>query len=777
VNTEGDGTFFAFDSAAGAVLACRQAQQALSLYRWAPDVCVRVRMGIHLGEAIATADDDYVGLAVHRAARVSAAAHGGQVLATEEVKRESAGVDGVALDDLGLYRLRGFDQAARLFDVRDPADTTAFPPPRVPAAVVHKLPLSRTSFVGRNDELRTLTNLMAAAGLITITGPGGMGKTRLATEASIRLAGRFDQGAWFVALAPVTSGAELWAAVAASLGIVNSAEHTLETKVLDRLASGEMLVVLDNCEHLVDACADMVARWLSECPRLTVLVTSREAMLLPEEHVLRVGSLTSDSAVQLFSQRAAQSRPGLIFGEPDRNLVADICARLEFMPLAVELAAAQAATTGLDAVVEGLSETLATFYVGQRRGGEARQQTLRATIDWSYELLSTEDRATFRRLAAFRGGFTESAADTVAGATRHALYRLVGQSLLEVDPGARPARYRLLEPIRQYAWGLMDVGELDDLMRAHGAWVVELAKEASGRVLVDQAYWQERLEAEYGNISAAIRWSLQRPGHIFRTTGSTRSLGWALFWLGRAQRLFYRDECRAAMEEALAIFRELNDPLGLTWCLEWTAAFALDDNRIDAAEAAFEEALEIGRRTGITHAMGDALSNLGAIAARRGDYQRGVELTASAVDHYRRSRDRWQLVIALCRHSLASASSGHLEEAVAAVEESIDLAIEYRLDDQLGYALSHLALIVPDSFPDAVDALFSAHPYVYSQLLPDPQMRERARTLTERHGNPAEPITPGRVREAIEVARAVLADMRSDMSAHNIPSRVQKGAP
>jgi tetratricopeptide (TPR) repeat protein len=231
------------------------------------------------------------------------------------------------------------------------------------------------------------------------------------------------------------------------------------------------------------------------------------------------------------------------------------------------------------------------------------------------------------------------------------------------------------------------------------------------------------------------------------------------------------------MEEALAIFRELNDPLGVSWCLEWTAGFALDDNRIDAAEAAFEEALEIGRRTGITHAMGDALSNLGAIAARRGDYQRGVELTASAVDHYRRSRDRWQLVIALCRHSLASASSGHLEEAVAAIEESIDLAIEYRLDDQLGYALSHLALILPDSFPDAVDALFSAHPYVYSQLLPDPQMRERARTLTERHGNPSEPITTGRVREAIEVARAVLADIRSDMSAHNIPSRVQKGAP
>jgi predicted ATPase/class 3 adenylate cyclase len=864
VSTEGDGTFFSFDSATGAVLACRQAQQALTFYRWTPNVVVRVRMGIHFGEAIATSDRDYVGIAVHHAARVSAAAHGGQVLATEEVIRESAGAGGVAFQDLGLYRLRGFDQAVRLFDVHDPDDATAFPPPRVPAAVVHNLSVSRTSFVGRSDELRTLTNLVAAVGLITITGPGGMGKTRLATEASIRLADRFDQGAWFVALAPITSGAELWGAVAASLGIVDSAEQTLETKVIDRLASGAMLILLDNCEHLVDACADMVSRWLSECPSLTILATSREAMLLPEEHVLRVGSLTSDAAIQLFAQRAAQSRPGLVFDEPDQNVVPDICHRLEFMPLAIELAAARAATTGLNAVVEELSDTLATLDDGGRRRGDARQQTLRATIDWSYELLSAGDRATFRQLAAFRGGFTESAATTVAGATRQVLYRLVGQSLLEVDPGARPARYRLLEPIRQYAWGLLDVGERDDLMRAHGAWVIELAKEASGRVLVDQAYWQERLEAEYGNISAAIQWSLQRPGdqaalnivghlgvywftaghgeslawiaealerpdappklragallagaavaqlrplepwqgevptgeapgfvrsaawareavHILRTTGAPRGLGWALFWLGRAHgegwtgggKDRFNDECRAAMQAALGIFRELKDPLGITWCLEWTAEFALDDDQVDAAEAAFEEALEIGRRTGITHATGDALASLGAIAVSRGDYQRGVELTAAAVDHYRQSRDRWQLVGALRRHSLASASRGDLNEAVAAIEEAIDLAIEYRFDDQLGYAMRDVVLIAPNSSPDAVAVLFSVYPHVGSRL-PDPRMRERARNLTERYGNQAGPITAARVREATTVAKKILADIRCDITGWSSSSGTMK---
>jgi predicted ATPase/class 3 adenylate cyclase len=843
IHTEGDGSFFVFNSATGAVLACRQAQEAIAEHPWTEEFPVRVRMGIHVGEGTRTSERDYVGLAVHMAARVSAAAHGGQVLATEEVMRVSGGLKDVAFDDLGLFRLRGFEKATRLFDVRDRVGGTTFPPPRAPSAVIHNLPASRTSFVGRNDELYALANLATTTGLITIVGPGGMGKTRLATEGGIRLADRFDQGVWFVPLANVSSGSRLWEAVASSFGIVNSTEHTLQEQVIERLAAGAMLIVLDNCEHLIDDCAEVVSCCLSACPRITVIATSREALLLPEENVLRVGSMSPESAIELFSQRAAQSRPGLIIDASKRSLVSKICSRLEYMPLALELAAARIATTGLEGILEGLSDSGVNLDKGRRRGGDTRQQTLRATIDWSYDLLPAEDRTTFRQLAAFRGGFVEAAAQTVAGATRETLYRLVDQSLVEVDPEARPPRYRLLEPIRQYAWGLLDEAEQEGLMHAHGAWVSGLAREASRGVWVDQATWQERLEAEFGNISAAIQWSLGAPGdqtalrifgylgiywftvghgetlswiaqalertdvpprlragallagaavaqlrplepwqgtvpegeapgfvrsaawaseaaQIFRTTGSRWSLGWALFWRGRALGRFHGDECRAAIEEALVIFRELDDPLGISWCLEWTANFAWKDDRIDDAEADFEESLEIGRRTGVTHATGAALSSLGAIAALKGNYERGAELTEAAVEHYRQARDRWQLTGALRRHALACASIGHLGKAADLLEEAIDLAIDYSLEDQLGYVLACVMLIVPDPMVEAVESLFSAWPYVESQLWPDPRMVKRASDLTERYPEPVGPMTTDSVRDAITVAKRVLEDIR-----------------
>jgi predicted ATPase/class 3 adenylate cyclase/tetratricopeptide (TPR) repeat protein len=843
VHTEGDGTFFVFDSAPHAVRACRRAQDAIAGYQWTDGLRVRVRMGIHLGDATRTSDGDYLGLAVHKAARVSAAAHGGQVLATEEVMRGSSGLSDIAFRDLGVFRLRGFDRATRLYDVCDRRGEATFPPPRAPSAEIHNLPPSRTTFVGRSDELVTLANLVTTTGLLTIVGPGGMGKTRLATEGGIRLADRFDQGVWFVPVATVSSGSELWEAVASSFGIVNSNEHTLEGSVIERLAVGPILVVLDNCEHVIEQCADLVSRCLSACPMLTVIATSREALLLPEENVLRVGSLSPESAIQLFSQRAAQSRPGLVIDASKLSLIASICSRLEYMPLALELAAAHIATTPLEGIAEGLSDTMATLDKTHRRGGDSRQQTLRKTIDWSYDLLPAEDRTTFRRLAAFRGGFTEAAAQTVDGATLDALFRLVGRSLVEVDPEARPPRYRLLEPIRQYAWGLLDAAEQQGLMHAHGAWVCGLAREASVQVWIDRARWQERLEAEFGNISAAIQWSLGAPGdqtaltivgylgiywftigrgetlswiaqaleptdvppklragallagaaiaqlrplepwlgtvpegeapgfvrsavwakeatQIFRTIGSRRSLGWALFWLGRAQARFHGDESRAAIEEALVIFRELGDPLGITWCLEWTALFAEKDHRIEDAEADYEESLEIGVRTGFTHATGAALGSLGAIAALKGNYERGVELTAAAVEHYRKARDQWQLTGALRRHALAHASLGQLSTAADLLEEAIDLAIEYSLEGQLGYALGNVVLIVPDQMVKDVDSMFSAWPYVEAQLWPDPRMVKRAGDLTERYPEPGEPMTADRVRDAIATAKSVLQDIR-----------------
>jgi predicted ATPase len=369
----------------------------------------------------------------------------------------------------------------------------------------------RTSFVGRYEELDHLHALLETTSLVTIVGPGGLGKTRLAAEVGLRAAAEYPGGVWPVHLAEVNDERLLPSTVASALGISDPAQRAIEESVVDHLSRAGTLLILDNCEHLVDSCADLVAQWLRACPELTVLATSRMALGLAEEHLLRLPSLSEPAAITLLAQRAVQARSEFSVTATNSGAVKKICRQLDGLPLALELAGARLASFSPGQVADRLADTLGALDLGPR-ASEACNRTLRAALDWSYQLLDAEERELIRTLAVFRGGFSTSAAEAVGARPRDVLSNLVTQSLVEVDHDIDDSRFRLLEPVRQYAWSLADVREREATQRRHAAWAVSLARHASTQLMFDEARWTELLELEHANIEAAIEWSLGRSG-------------------------------------------------------------------------------------------------------------------------------------------------------------------------------------------------------------------------------------------------------------------------
>jgi predicted ATPase/class 3 adenylate cyclase len=848
VMTEGDGMFFAFSSAREAVVACCEAQRALVQHPWPPERAIQVRIGLHTGEGAVTSDREYVGLAIHHAARVMAAAHGGQVLASGDVLADLTDLDEIEFRDLGDFALRGFEGPTRLHQLCHPELPSDFPPPRAPSAGVHNLGAQRSSFVGRENELARLSELLERASLVTIVGPGGIGKTRLAAEAGLRAVGRYPAGVWLVSLAGVNDARLLSSTVASALGVSDRAQRGIEEAIIDHLCLGATLLIMDNCEHLAEACAERVARWMRACPELTVLATSRKGLGLAEEHVLRLSSLSETAAVTLLAHRAAQARWGFSVTAANSEAVNKICRQLDGVPLALELTAARLATFSPAQVADRLADTLGILDVG-RSDVDARHRTLRAALDWSYQLLSDRERNAIRRLAVFRGGFTASAAEEVADATWDVLANLVAQSLVEVDPDIDENRFRLLEPVRQYVWDLASAAEREATQRSHAAWVVSLAKQASSQVWLDQAHWTERLEAEHANIEAAINWSLSTPddysalrivgylgvhwfttGHgealgwieqaldvadqapprlragallaaaalvqlqpldhgsqqieerisqgfqrsaawaheaagIFRETGSRRSFAWALFWEARALDQFDEDSARVRIADALEVFRGLTDPLGVCWCLDWAADYAGRDGRWAEAEALYKESLELGRATGVDHAVGVALAELGRLAARAGDHRRAVELAHESVAHYRRAHDRWQLCGALQWLALARYPMGDHEGAASALLEALDLADTHGFNDRLPWILRNVALLLPDESKDQARKLWCPMPEWMHGWWAEGMFDERHQWLVAECNDRPSPNIQG-LRTAIPLARDALKQMGSSPKGH-----------
>jgi len=523
----GDGTASAFDSARAAVEAAVAIQKRL-LELDNPEIgALAVRMGVHSGE-VEERNGDYFGPALNRAARLMDTGHGGQILVSLVSARLADGLE-LELADLGEHRLRDLSQPERVFQVVGEGLPQGFPPLRSLEDASHNLPIFTTSFVGRTSEIEQLTGLIGESRLVTVTGVGGAGKTRLALHAAAELLSDFSNGTWLVELAPVADPDLIDGALSAALGLSEHQVESLRQAVLEHLADRSALLIVDNCEHLISEAADLVSSVLSTAPNVTVIATSREPLGVPGETIYGLRSmglppkdadptaLGNADSVRLFAERASSARPDFVLSSENVGHVAEICRRLDGMPLAIELAAARLRSFSPHQMADLLDQRF-RLLTGGSRTALPRQQTLTATIEWSYRLLDDAERVLFRRLAVFQGGFSLDAAQEVCGVDPldtfdviELLPHLVDKSLVSTDTSADEVRYRLLETLRQFARDRLDETEEGlDLRGRHAIFYRNLVLGMREQLRTgDEKEWI-KAQVEDDNLRAAMRWALDQ---------------------------------------------------------------------------------------------------------------------------------------------------------------------------------------------------------------------------------------------------------------------------
>lgn len=584
VGTQGDGFFVVFRNAADAVAAVGEAPAALE------GLPLAVRFGVHTGVAVLRGGD-YIGIDVHRAARISAAGHGGQVLVSAATQALVAG-DWV---DLGAHVLSDLAAPERLYQL----GPGTFPPLR--SLYARRLPEASTRLVGRDRELADVGALVSEVGVrvVTLTGPGGVGKTQLALGVASAAVERYRGGVWWVSLAALSDPNGLIDAIADTVGARGD--------LVARMASEPALVVLDNFEQVIAAAGD-IARLVEQCPLLDVLVTSRERLQLACERVYAVDPLSYDDAVELFAMRAREAGVEAAALELGDGVVQAICERLDGLPLAIELAARRTRMLSVEAILERLEQRLPLLTAGPR-DAPGRQQTLRETIAWSYELLSRGERQLFARLSVFEGGCTLEAAESVCDAGLDEFASLVDKSLLRFRRG----RYSLLETVREYAAEQLAMsGEAGHLAERHMAFYLDLARRAAPFIepLLDAA-WLDRLKPDRHNLRAAIEHAIstRNAAVALELVGSVGNL-WMLYGPGA--------EGRHLVDSALAIGAGarpelLVEPLRLAGAID---VGAVDLRRLEDAAA---QLLELGRVRGLPRAEVHGQLSSALLAARRGD--------------------------------------------------------------------------------------------------------------------------------------------------------------
>ncbi|MGO9154009.1 LuxR C-terminal-related transcriptional regulator [Mycobacterium sp.] len=667
---EGDSFVAAFARASDAV-AC-----ALALQR-APLAPIRIRIGVHTGEIQLRDESNYAGPTINRAARLRDLAHGGQTVlsgATESMVADRL-PDGVWLTELGSYPLRGVPRPERVVQLCHHDLRNEFPPLRVRQSVaLHNLPTQLTSFVGRQGEMAELRRMVTDNRLVTLTGAGGAGKTRLAVEVAAQLTTEFSDGVWYVDLAPVTDPAVVPVTVARTLGLPDQPGRSTMDLLLEFFGEKEILLLLDNCEHLLDACGSMVVELLAACPHLAILATSREPLGVPGELSWRVPSLPlADEAVELFADRARRARPNFVVGEGDTALVQEICERLDGMPLAIELAAARVRALSLRQIVDSLHDRF-RLLTGGARTAVRRQQTLRASVDWSHTLLTEPERVLFRRLAAFAGGFDLNAAHAVGASSKVEGYQLLDQLSLLVDKSLVVAfetstdsgagmRYRLLETVRQYAQErLGESGEADEVRTRHRDYYTATAAELESPGYSGDELLLDWAATEFDNLRAAFAWSRENSDFemALQLILSLRPL-----WLrgGRVR------EALARLDAILA------DP-GIAPAV-WAGAVA--HQSIIAASIGIptepsraQEALAIARRLEDPALIAQALIACGMLAFY--DPEAAEQYFAEAIDLVRVAGDQWSQYQIFSHQAAVGVMAGEPIAARAAAEAGRDLA-------------------------------------------------------------------------------------------------------
>ena len=741
----GDAVHAAFarpTDAAGAALA---GQVALHREAWGEVGALRARMGVHLGE-VERREGRYVGAPLQRCARLLATAHGGQVLlsgVTAALVREAL-PEGAGLHDLSGHRLNDAATPEPLFQLVHRDHPAAFPPPRPLDARPTNLPLQVTSFVGRERELAEVVRLLATERLVTLTGPGGTGKTRLALQAAAEVVDGHPDGVWLVELAALADPDLVPQAVAVAVGVPEEPGRPLLSTLAAVLPPRRLLLVLDNCEHLVEACARLAAALLRTCPHVHLLATSREALGIAGELVWPVPPLSlpppgadapeavaQADAARLFVRRARATQPRFALSAQNAATVARLCRRLDGLPLALELAAARVRALSVAEVLERLDDRF-RLLTGGGRTAPPRHQTLRALVAWSYDLLDAPARRLFDRLGVFAGSFTLAAAERVgageglaAAEVLDALTRLVDQSLVQPEPGPDGVgRYRLLETVRAYGRAKLAArGALADLEARHAHHFVRVAEAADPELRgPDQARWLDRLEADHDNFRAALRWSLE-PGAGRGALGVRLGAALTWFWRMRAfgrevrgtlealldlpatadaaparARLLdllvaagYRQDAgaaggrlAAALDEDLTKARRRGDTPFIIRVLTSRALQAHRRGEEATAAALFGECRALAERAGLREEAADALRRLGSLARDRRDYAAAGRHLEASLQLYRAAGNHDRAAAVLNLLGYVRHAQGEPDGARALHQEA--LGIWRRLGYRIGVA-------------------------------------------------------------------------------------------
>ncbi len=730
VNTEGDALFVVFGAPSAAVAAAAQAQRALA-EPWPGGTAIRVRMGVHTGEATLTGDD-YVGLEVHRAARVGAAGHGGQVLLSSATRSlvEDRLPAGVTLRDLGEHRLKDLARPERLTQLLIDGLANDFPPPRTLDATPNNLPVQLTSFVGRTDLLADTAHLLERARLLTLTGPGGTGKTRLALEVAADTAATFPDGVYFVPLAALLDPSLLAPTIAATAGVPQTGNRPAMEQLVEALRGRRTLLVLDNFEQLLGA-APAVAELLRGTDLLRIIVTSRSPLrvsgeqelpvpplALPDPHVIRgAAALSQYDAVRLFIERAIAARPDFQVTNENAPAVAEITARLDGLPLAIELAAARLRLLSPQAILARLGDRLGLLS-GGARDLPARQQTLRAAIAWSYDLLDEGDRDLFERLGVFLGGWSFEAAETVCRAgmplavdSFDGLGSLAEKSLVRSyeDTHGDP-RFMMLETIHAFSVERFDARpDATELRRAHAVWFVDVAARNAAEIARGprrEAF--ERLEDDQGNLRAALDWLTTNDVPLAARLATDlwrfwQMRGYLMEGRGRVDAVLAEDDRRHVLPPGLR--RELLSAAGgITY---WQADLRSTHER-------YREALDLAQAHGTRAELADALYDFSFAPREPADLvswqamltTEAPPILGQAMEIYRELGDRAGIAKSLWARSEYDFFAGDFSRAVSDLTEA--LSIFRPLGDRFQVSWSLHSLGVAHTVNGAFDLARSA---------------------------------------------------------------------
>ncbi len=731
--TIGDAFCAAFATATDGLVAALAAQRMLRDATWGETGAIRVRMALYTGTVEVRAGE-YLGLTLSRVARLLSAGHGGQVLISDSTRVlvQNGLPENVTLHDLGEHRLKDLQRPEHIYQLVVPDLPTEFPPLKTLEAFSNNLPIQLTSFIGREREMAELKQIVQTARLVTLTGAGGSGKTRLAVQTATTLLENFKDGVWFVELAPLTDSALVPSSVASVFGVREQQGLCVLDLLTDYLRPKQLILILDNAEHLVDACAQFADGLLHATLHVHLLVTSREALGIAGEQIYPVPSLqVPDSretfsvetlapleSVRLFVERAMAVQPRFDLTSANAPYVAQICRRLDGIPLAIELAASRVQALSVEQVAKRLDDAF-LLLTGGSRTALPRQQTLRALIDWSYDLLSEHERTLMCRLSVFSGGWTLEASEEVCagdGIEKEDVcdlqMRLAAKSIILQEKYGGETRYRYLETIREYAREkLIEVGEEKQVRSRHVEFFLKIAEEADPKLAsAAQEIWLDRLETEHDNLRTGIEWLTQREDAEMglRLAGAL----WR-FWETRG----YLVEGLERLTALLNLPNSSTHPKTRLKALYAAGVLADAQNNYRLARLLFEEHLAINRELGDHWGIASSLNNLGIIALRQSDYAAARSLYTEVLNIWRETK--YQPNIALTLNNLGNVANLQADYVMARAwhEESLNIFRALRDQHGVAWSLNHLGDVARNQHDfEAAEACYAESLTIFKEL-------------------------------------------------------------